>query len=339
MVIPYYCPTHKKHTPPFEVFNGDHDTAQEVPERAFNIQYALEAEGFAISETYVNVPPSTLKKIHASEYISFLLHVTSAISPNGYLYPSVHPYISTYVRPKRQHNPVALRGQYIFDTYTPLLTYTYEAAYGSASLAYTAALHLKKNAKNVPYALCRPPGHHAERAMAGGYCYLNNAAVAAEYLSRYGKVAVLDVDFHHGNGTQHIFYTRSDVFTASIHADPAWKYPFYSGFADEVGMGNGRGFNMNIPLGPGITDNQYQHALEQALIRIGEYRPAFLIVSYGADTHESDPIGGFSLTTPYFTRMAQTIHLLGVPTMVVQEGGYNNEHLGRNVVAFLKGFT
>lgn len=173
----------------------------------------------------------------------------------------------------------------------------------------------------------------------GGYCYLNNAAVATEYLSGFGKVATLDVDFHHGNGTQHIFYHRSDVLTISIHAHPDWKFPFFSGYENEVGTGAGEGFNRNFALTEGTTDSQYQTVLEQALEHIREFRPDYLVISLGLDTHESDPIGGFRLTSEYFTEMARSIADLQLPTVIIQEGGYNTDLLGKNVVAFLDGFT
>lgn len=339
MIVTYYSPIHERHIPPFEVFNGDHETAQETPDRALNIKHALEREGFPVSEAARKVPFTLLRRTHDEDYLNFLQHAGTNLGDDSYLYPSIHPYQPPRSGTYRQESPIALRGRHIFDTYTPILRHTYEASYQSASLSYTAAQHLRSDPTDVPYALCRPPGHHAEHAMAGGYCYINNAAVAAEYLTKYGKVATLDVDFHHGNGTQHIFYGRDDVLTVSIHADPGWKFPYYSGFKDEIGVGLGEYFNLNIPLGPRTSNTKYHAALIQAIARIKQYHPRYLVVSFGADTHREDPIGGFALTTPYYTRMARTIHALGIPMMVVQEGGYNNEYLGKNVVAFLKGLV
>lgn len=333
----FFDQNHHNHMPPFEVFNGDHDTAQEVPERAEQIYTALCAHGHTHLEAIKSVPSNILTRVHDEKYLDFLQSSCTGLKSDGYLYPSVRPYASTY-DPQRITNPVALRGQFVFDMYTPLLTDTWHAALSSASLAYLGAQELLDKKSEMVYALCRPPGHHAEHACAGGYCYINNAAVAAQTLSKHGKVAIIDVDFHHGNGTQHIFYDRSDVLTVSIHADPHDKFPFYSGFADETGMGVGSGFNHNIPLSLGTSDREYDMALSRALERVALFKSDFLIIAYGADTHESDPIGGFKLSTPYFQKMGSRLKSLNLPTLIVQEGGYNNEHLGTNVVTFLSGF-
>lgn len=333
----FFDQNHRRHRPPFEVFNGDHDTAQEVPERAEQIYAALCAHGHTHLQTIRSVPRNILTQVHDEKYLDFLQSSCAGLKSDGYLCPSVRPYATTH-DPLRIANPVALRGQYIFDTYTPLLTETWHAALSSASLAYSGALELLDKKSEIVYALCRPPGHHAEHACAGGYCYINNTAVAAQTLSKHGKVAIIDVDFHHGNGTQHIFYDRSDVLTVSIHADPHDKFPFYSGFADETGMGVGSGFNLNIPLSLGTSDREYDMALSRALERVALFKSDFLIIAYGADTHESDPIGGFKLSTLYFQKMGSCLKSLHLPTLIVQEGGYNNEHLGTNVVTFLSGF-
>lgn len=333
-----YYPTHDRHHPPHEVFNGDHDIAQEIPDRAINIFNALNKQNFPMIQKIRQVPKSLLATIHHKKYLDFLERTSELLRSTEYRYPSVWSYTPA-ISKIRKGAQVARLGQYIFDTYTPILRDTYSVACGSASLAYTAALLVHKNPQETYYALCRPPGHHAEHAMAGGYCYINNAAVAAQYLSRYGKVATLDVDFHHGNGTQHIFYERDDVYTVSIHADPAWKFPYYSGYKVEIGDRKGKGYNRNFPLNKGTTDRQYDAALRQALSGIHAFKPSYLVISYGADTHISDPIGGFRLTTPYFTQMARRIRAVSIPTIIVQEGGYNNEHLGKNVTAFLKGFV
>lgn len=334
----YYDPIHKTHSPPFEVFNGDHDVAQEVPERAEQIYTALCAHDHTAKLAMESVPRDILMQVHDEKYLDFIQSNCRGLKYHEYLYPSVRPYAATH-DPHRIINPVALRGQYMFDTYTPLLDDTWCAANGSASLAYSGAKYLADKKGETVYALCRPPGHHAEHACAGGYCYINNAAVAAQTLCKSGRVAIIDVDFHHGNGTQHIFYERKDVLTISIHADPHQKFPFFSGFADEVGAGPGLGYNLNIPLQLGITDKEYELALQRALKRMGSFHPDYLIVAFGADTHKSDPIGGFRLTTPYFKQMAHRLSTLQLPTLIVQEGGYNNEYLGRNVVTFLSGFT
>lgn len=338
MIHYLYSPNHKRHYPPHEVFNGDYDTAQEIPDRATSIFKALNRERFKRVGHFSSVPRSILSKIHNAKYLKFLKATCEDLGTSEYLYPSVWSYTPGAQYPTNG-SQVALLGSYIFDTYTPLLRNTYATAIESASLAYSAAKLIHTYPEETFYALCRPPGHHATAAMAGGYCYINNAAVAAEYLSKYGKVAILDVDFHHGNGTQHIFYERNDVLTVSIHADPNWKFPFYSGFADEIGVGEGKGFNRNYPLPKGTADKPYDQTLQKALANIHKFQPRYLIVSYGADTHIADPIGGFQLSTNYFTQMGKKINSIAIPTVIVQEGGYNNEHLGKNVTAFLKGFV
>jgi acetoin utilization deacetylase AcuC-like enzyme len=333
-----YNPLHKAHHPPFEVFNGDRDKAMEIPDRAENIYAELKLEKYNFIEDIQIVPTGLLESVHDKQYLHFLEDSCATLKEKEYQYPSIWPYTQDFAI-HQDENAVAQLGRYIFDTYTPLLRETYNAAIRSASLAYTAAELLHQNPHETYYALCRPPGHHAEHTMAGGYCYINNAAVAAQYLSQYGKVATIDVDFHHGNGTQHIFYERNDVFTVSIHADPVWKFPHYSGFSNETGQDTGEGFNRNFPLQKDTTDGEYDAVLQQALAQILKFKPDFLVVPYGADTHISDPIGGFRLSTEYFTQMGKRIKLMSIPTMIVQEGGYNNEHLGKNVTAFLKGFV
>ena len=333
-----YDPHHKAHHPPFEVVNGDHDKAMEIPDRAENIYAALKLDQYNSVEEIQTVPKGLLESVHDKEYLRFLEDSCATLKEQAYLYPSIWPYTQDFALHQEQ-NSIAQLGRYIFDAYTPLLRETYNVALGSASLAYTAATLLHSNPNEIYYALCRPPGHHAERAMAGGYCYINNSAIAAHYLSQYGKVATIDVDFHHGNGTQHIFYERNDVFTVSIHADPVWKFPHFSGFTNETGRGVGEGYNVNFPLERDVSDKQYDTVLQQALEQIMKFKPSYIVVPYGADTHISDPIGGFRLSTEYFTQMGKRIKSLSIPTMIVQEGGYNNEHLGKNVTAFLKGFV
>jgi acetoin utilization deacetylase AcuC-like enzyme len=215
---------------------------------------------------------------------------------------------------------------------------TFAAALGGASAALHAAELVASGEKRV-YVLTRPPGHHAERDRCGGYCYFNNAALAAERLVKLGKVAVLDLDVHHGNGAQHIFWERADVLTVSIHGDPAGLYPYFSGYADEVGAGAGKGFNLNLPLPPGTTAREYRGALSTALETIARFRPAVLVVAFGADTHEADPIGGFKLPTGYFREMGTAIGELGLPAVVTQEGGYSLETIGAAVTGLLGGLT
>jgi acetoin utilization deacetylase AcuC-like enzyme len=191
--------------------------------------------------------------------------------------------------------------------------------------------------RRLAYALVRPPGHHAERRFFGGFCYLNSAAVAADYLSAYGRVAMLDLDYHHGNGQQDIFYRRDDVLTVSIHGDPRFAYPYFSGFADEVGEEQGRGFNLNFPLEEKVDGPRYTRVLAQALGAVDTFAPSFLVICLGFDTARADPTGSWSLSAADFERNGRAVGALGLPTLVVQEGGYKTRTLGVNARHFFRG--
>ena len=224
------------------------------------------------------------------------------------------------------------------DTACPIAAHTWDSAYWSAQTALSAADLVAGGARAV-YALCRPPGHHAFGDLAGGFCFLNNSAIAAERLRAAGlRPAILDIDVHHGNGTQGIFYARRDVLTVSIHADPAGFYPFFWGHAAERGEGAGQGYNLNLPLPRGTGDAPWLDTLGVALARISAFAPDVLVLALGLDAHEADPYQGLAVTTPGFTRIAARIAALGLPTVIVQEGGYLSEHLGPNLTAFLGGF-
>lgn len=331
-MIVVYPSCHVGHVPPSEIFNGNREPHAEVPDRIEHILFSVRS----IAGTRCIEPKplmlSRIEAVHDPAYIRYLAAAAKAAG-SAYVYPSVFPFAGR----ETTKNPVALRGQYTFDLYTPVSNTTYRVACDSAMAAVTAA-SLVSGGENVSYALCRPPGHHAEYARMGGYCYFNNAAIAAEYLRRRGNVAVLDIDVHHGNGTQHIFYGRSDILTVSIHADPASKFPYFSGNANERGSGRGKGYNINYPLPVGTDDRAYQPVLLRALSVIRRFAPRYLVVSVGYDAHELDPIGGLRLTTGYYRRMAATIAALGIPTVLVQEGGYNTEKLGEVAKTFVLGF-
>jgi acetoin utilization deacetylase AcuC-like enzyme len=238
------------------------------------------------------------------------------------------------------HSVWGMLGYYSFDTSSPIFEHTWDAAYWAAQTAVTAAAHSLAGKEASVYALCRPPGHHATANLFGGFCYLNNAAIAANWLAQQGqRVAIVDIDYHHGNGTQAIFYRRSDVLVSSIHGDPLHAYPFYWGYADEYGAGTGHIYNYNYPLPAGTGEHHYLHTLAEALERVRLYVPDTLVVSLGVDTAADDPLGDFKLTRDSFHKIGARLATLNLPTVVIQEGGYLYEQLGSNVVAFLQGLT
>jgi acetoin utilization deacetylase AcuC-like enzyme len=333
-------PKHAEHAPPGEWEGGAVIPCYESPARLDAIRAALEAAGGFSFEEPPRPGEECVAAVHHPAYVTYVreasVEARRARGPAAkQLWPTVFPFGPN----PRATGARALRGQFCFDTYTPILPGTFAAALGGASAAARAADLIAEGADRGVYVLTRPPGHHAEPDRCGGYCYFNNAAVAAERLSKRGKVAVLDLDVHHGNGTQHIFYGRADVLTASVHGDPAGLYPFFSGFADETGTGPGLGANLNLPLPPGTGPKEYRPALAQALDAVRRFGPEFLVLAFGADTHESDPIGAFKLPTKFFAEMGAAVRELNLPTVVVQEGGYNLATLGACVAAVLKGFT
>lgn len=320
-----------EYNPEYEIFSGEKEPHAETIDRVRRIFDALKESGFAqINTTLINGMP-WIEQVHTSPYLDFLRRNSESSFP---IYPSVHPYLPT----NKAVNPVAERGLYMFDTYTPITKGVYEAAVDSASCAVAGAKLLLEGEPKV-YSLTRPPGHHAEKAMMGGYCYINNAAVAAKYLRGQGaeKVAIFDFDLHHGNGTQDIFYDDPNVLFVSIHASPDIKFPYYTGYSDETGAGKGEGANYNFPLPEGVDDERYHQEVEKALKIIYEYCPNFLLISAGFDTHVSDPIGAFRLSTEYYRMLGESIAKLDLPALTVQEGGYATDTLGANVVSYLKG--
>ncbi len=324
--------THVIHNPRWEFTRGRRIYSKDIPSRATIIREALLASDMAITI----VPPqphalSHFEAVHA--FVGFLRDAASTLTDDAIIYPDVFPVRRKVNRP--DHHP-ALAGYYCFDTGTPITRHTFEAAKNSGDCALTGADLLPE--EGLVYALCRPPGHHAEREVFGGYCYFNNPALAANALAEHGRVAVLDIDYHHGNGTQDIFYASSRVLTISIHGDPAITYPYFSGFADERGEGEGLGFNLNLPLAPGSGIATYLAALDEALSAIKRFDPKFLIVAAGFDTARGDPAGSFNLVTSHYPVIAKRIANLGLPSLIVQEGGYRTQTLGKNAVAFLRAF-
>ena len=278
-------------------------------------------------------PDSHVTAVHDRDYVKFLQRMCAGMKENVAVYPQIFP-IRNKARVPR--DPEVHAGYYCIDTFTPLHRNAYRAARRAVDCALTGASALLTGSR-LSYALVRPPGHHAESRVFGGFCYLNSAAVAAHYLSRRGRVAILDIDYHHGNGQQDIFYERPDVLTISIHRHPTWAYPYFTGFADERGAGKGKGFNVNYPLERVVEGERYRAVLKLALRRIKKFAPRFVVVCLGLDTGEGDPTGTWALRGHDFEQNGHLIGALALPTLVVQEGGYNTRNLGAHGRHFLQG--
>jgi len=271
--------------------------------------------------------------VHDSKFVDYLKKVCAGLEPRDSVYPYVFP-IRNIARPPKE---LAVRaGYYCIDTFTPLSRNAYLAAKRAVDCALTAAGKIL-DGHRLAYALVRPPGHHAERRSFGGFCYFNSTAVAANYLSKHGKTAILDIDYHHGNGQQDIFYERADVITVSIHGHPSFSYPYFSGFRDEKGAGPGKGYNANFPLPENVDSKRYREVLSEALRRIVNFHPRFLVVALGLDTAKGDPTGSWSLNAKDFEVNGSMIGLLHLPTLVIQEGGYGTRALRINARNFFVG--
>jgi acetoin utilization deacetylase AcuC-like enzyme len=274
-----------------------------------------------------------IKTVHDTDFVEYLRKACAIVVQGKPVYPYVFP-LRNSARPPKELSVRA--GYYCIDTFTPLNMNAYLAAKRAVDCTLTAVDEILRGCR-VAYALIRPPGHHAERRVFGGFCYFNNAAVAAQSLTDLGRVAILDVDYHHGNGQQDIFYARDDVLTVSIHGHPRFAYPYFSGYADEEGDGAGKGYNLNLPLPEAADGERYRAALERALRRIRGFAPTVLVVALGLDTAKGDPTGTWSLVARDFHENGRRVGALGLPTLVVQEGGYRTRTLGTNADGFLTG--
>jgi acetoin utilization deacetylase AcuC-like enzyme len=336
----YYSEAHRKHDPSFEVFDGGLRTQyMENPDRMDRVVSALKQADWAEICEPRDFGLDPIYAVHDRNYIDFLAScwaewLDSEAKDKSTLLPATfalrrHPPIPTSL--------LGRAGYYIMDLSACIVEGTYQAALASTNCALSAA-EVVGNGQRAAFALCRPPGHHAGKDYAGGYCFINNASVAANWLSQKGRVALLDVDYHCGNGTQDIFYDRADVLTISLHADPNFEYPHFAGYANETGTGAGLGFHKNFPLQRGTDNARYLSALEEALRLIRKFGPQYLVVSAGMDIYADDPLGTIKVTTEGIAEIGKGISELSLPTVVVMEGGYNNEALGRNVVSFLGEF-
>jgi acetoin utilization deacetylase AcuC-like enzyme len=286
-----------------------------------------------------------LKSVHTTELIHFISNAWNSLAkfnPNDNDSLEVVPEVIPPVWHGGLQKPNVLHlqaGVYCYDTATPIGKYTVKNARKSAAIAIDSAKKII-DGQNLVFAICRPPGHHATRDRYGGYCYFNNAALGADLLSKKGKVVVLDLDYHHGNGTQDIFYERYDVFYLSIHGSPDFEYPFFSGYAEECGKGSGFGYNLNFPLPAGTTFETYQHSFNDAIGSIKKFNPTYIVISLGLDAVDGDPLGQFLLKSSDYRIMSKTIKELNKPVLVVFEGGYSESSiLVQCAEEFISGFN
>ncbi len=342
-MITLFSTQHELHAPEYEFFRGERVPCFESPARANFVRSELLARGHELREP-TSDSSAILGQVHTPRYLSFLksawaqwLEVdaaNAALQP----FPSVWP-VRTLRSDVEPSNFTAKLGLYSMDNGSPLVVGTWLAAKAGADAAVSAAALLAQGERSV-FCATRPPGHHAGADFMGGYCFLNNAAVAAQALRAQGsaRVAILDVDYHHGNGTQSIFYHRADILFVSIHGDPRTEYPFYLGYADETGEAQGEGFNLNLPLPARSQASAWFAALEAACTRIDRHNADALVVSLGLDTFEGDPISTFALQTHDFTHLGARLKRLGLPIIFVLEGGYAAAELGVNAANVMAGF-
>lgn len=307
----------------------------EAPVRISSILKELDRTGLFKQVKLNHYSEKHILAVHDRKLVEYLKKVCAGLKPGKSVYPYVFP-VRNATRPPRDL-PVRA-GYFCIDTFTPINRNAFLAARRAVDATLTGADCILKGHR-LAYALVRPPGHHAEKKVFGGFCYFNSAAVAAHYLSTHGRVAVIDLDYHHGNGIQDIFYSRSDVLTVSLHGHPRFSYPYFSGYAQEKGEGPGKGFNINYPLPEVLDGTKYRKVLEKAVIRVRRFKPDFLIIALGLDPAKGDPTGSWSLTAGDFEENGRILAVLSLPTLVVQEGGYRVRSLGINARNFFHGLT
>lgn len=344
----FYSDRHHNHNPAFEMFEGGIKSPyMETPDRMERVLSAMQ------NLDWIDLFPSSdfgldpILAIHDADYVEYLheayeewIKLGDDHKQVGVL-PATFPPRGCSLKP---NNILGRAGYYTFDLSAPIFAGTYQSALGAVYCALSGAKTIAGGEK-VAFALCRPPGHHAGISFSGGYCYLNNGAIAANWLLPFGRVAILDIDYHAGNGTQNIFFERGDVLSISIHADPSFEYPYFNGYANEtgalLGADNGieSGCQRNFPLPFGTKDEMYLSTLEDALALIQSYKAAFLVLSAGMDIYKDDPLGKFEITRDGIHEIGKRIANQNIPTLIVTEGGYDNQTLGENFIALLKPFS
>lgn len=329
----------RAHDPQFFLSSGAQQPCPEKPARIDALLGAVRAMGGPVVQARdAGIDP--ILRVHPQRYVTFLQTIhsrwTRIPGASSEVIPNIHPANRTDGYPL---SAVGQAGFHQTDTSCPISAQTWAAAYASAQTAIHGA-DLLRGGEGSVYALCRPPGHHAFAELAGGFCYLNNSAIAAQRLTDAGrKVAILDVDLHHGNGTQGIFYDKADVLTVSIHAHPERYYPFFWGYPEERGAGAGLGANLNLCLERGTGDEGFLAALDTGMQAVADWGADTLVLALGLDAFEGDPFAGLAVTTPGFGRIGRAVAGMGLPVLIVQEGGYLCPELGDNLQAVLTGFS
>ncbi len=339
-MITVYSDKHRLHSGRGELNDGQIMPCFENPNRADAILARVKSEELGAVIEPVDFPIDAIQRVHSHDYLTFLKNAWDEwelLHGDIDAFPLIWP-----VRGLRQVCPEHIDGKisyYAMDAGTPITSGTYQAVKSTAKVALTAQ-KLIADGEHSAFALCRPPGHHASKDVYGGYCFLNNAAIAAQAFIDQGskKVVVLDIDYHHGNGTQDIFYDRDDVMFISIHADPIMEFPYFLGHADEKGAGKGMGFTHNFPLPFGTKNKKWFEALKTAIELIIDYAPDAVVISLGVDTFEGDPISEFKLKTDDYTVIGENLAKLKLPTLFIMEGGYDVDEIGINTVNVLSGF-
>ena len=337
-MLTVYSDDHHLHRGKYELSDGKLLPCFETPERADLVLKAVQDADLGPIVAPEDFGLDPIRRIHDARFVEFLQQaweLWAATGRDGDALPLNWP-----VRGMRQIEPEHIDGKlsyFSFDAGSPITSGTWQAARTSANIALTAAAHLRAG-EDCVFSLCRPPGHHAAADYFGGYCYLNNAAIAAQSLLDEGaaKVAILDVDYHHGNGTQSIFYDRDNVLFVSIHGDPDQEYPYFLGRSDETGTGKGEGFNLNLPLRWQSSAELWFAALAEGLEKISQFAPDYLLISLGVDTYIDDPISEFRLTSDDYLTMGSRIASLGLPMQFILEGGYAVDAIGSNVANVLR---
>ena len=319
----FYCRKHLNHKPEKELDKGIFVPNADTSQRIEKIVEALKQNEYDLHDIE-DFDKSVLSFVHDNDYINWIERRSSITPPEQEYFPEVFGY------------------DRLFDTGTPVTWNSYESALSSVYTALSSAKYVVCG-NMFSYALCRPPGHHASANMGGGYCYFNNIAIAARYVQNNngGKIAILDLDFHHGNGTQDIFYNDPSVLYVSLHGTPEIYFPWITGFSNEVGDGEGKGFNLNIPLKPETEIEEYCFNLNIALKRIKCYSPDYLLISLGLDIVKGDNQGGLNISTNDYLRIGKDIKSLidnlDIPLLIIQEGGYNGENNGKAVLNLFEG--